>query len=119
MRLPALLLFPVLLLAIIAFTFAATSISFQNTSRINAGPLTASISASPTHTKVGHSVSFVCTAVGGISPYTYLWSFGDGSTGTGSTLTHSYNSTGTKIVVCTITDFIRSVAANQTLVIVT
>lgn len=113
-----LLLFPVLLLGIFAFAFAATSVSFQNTSRINVGLLTAAISASPTHVKVGHAVSFVCTATGGVSPFTYSWNFGDGTTGTGSALTHAYSSIGTKIVTCTITDFILSIATNQTTIIV-
>ena len=119
MRQSAGVIFSLLFLTLLAFAFAASSISIQNTTRINPGPLGALISANPNHTKVGHAVSFLCTARGGVSPYTYFWSFGDGSTGTGPSLTHSYSSTGVKLVVCTITDTIGSVAANQTTVTVT
>ena len=118
MRRSILLLFPLLVFVLFAFVYAATSISFQNTSRINAGPLSAAISANPPQVKVGHSVSFVCTASLGVSPYTYSWDFGDGTTGTGPALTHSYSTTGIKTVICTVTDFVLSVATGQTTVTV-
>jgi PKD repeat protein len=53
---------------------------------------------------VGQSVSFSASAAGGVSPYTYTWDFGDGSTGTGSSVSHAYQSAGTFNVILTITD---------------
>jgi len=35
---------------------------------------------------------------------TYTWNFGDGTTGTGPTVAHTYNSAGTFLVVLTVTD---------------
>jgi PKD repeat protein len=58
-------------------------------------------SASPT---AGQSVTFSATASGGSSPYTFSWTFGDGTTGTGSSVNHSYQSSGPFTVTLTITD---------------
>ncbi len=45
----------------------------------------------------------------------YSWDFGDGSTGSGQTATHSYNTPGTYIATLTIRDaFARSAATTQT-----
>jgi hypothetical protein len=53
-------------------------------------------------------VSFTCNAAGGVPAYDYSWSYGDGSTGHGQTTTHSYDSFGTKNVICTVTDNLHS-----------
>jgi PKD repeat protein len=37
-------------------------------------------------------------------PLTYSWNFGDGTTGTGATPTHTYNAAGTFIISLTVTD---------------
>ncbi|MGP8073006.1 MAG: PKD domain-containing protein [Thermoplasmata archaeon] len=63
------------------------------------------ITASPTSPAAGTSVTFGVTVSGGDTPYTtYAWSFGDGTTGTGATPTHSYSAGGTFAVNVTVTD---------------
>ena len=59
---------------------------------------------SPSSSQVGQSISFTGSASGGVSPYTYSWSFGDGSTGTGASVTHAYSSEGPYTVTLTVQD---------------
>jgi len=66
--------------------------------------LTVSFSYSPTSPQVGQQVTFSGSASGGTSPYTFSWSFGDGTTGTGSSTPHTYSSAGTFNVVMTVSD---------------
>jgi PKD repeat protein len=42
--------------------------------------------------------------MGGTYPYTYSWTFGDGSTGLGASTSHIYNTPGMMTVVCTVMD---------------
>jgi len=39
---------------------------------------------------VNGAVTFTATTTGGTAPYTVNWSFGDGATGTGASVTHTY-----------------------------
>src|SRR3989442_1910946 len=57
-------------------------------------PLVASVSAPRQAADVGQSVPFTCSATGGAAPYSYGWTFGDGSTGSGSAVNHVYPSAG-------------------------
>src|SRR5260370_23774685 len=43
----------------------------------------------------GLNVNLTATAKGGISPYTFNWNFGDGTTGTAQNITHYYTTGGT------------------------
>jgi len=52
----------------------------------------------------GASVAFSATASGGITPYYFVWNFGDVSTQTGQVVNHTYQSSGTYTVTLTITD---------------
>src|SRR6266704_1516784 len=66
--------------------------------------LLASFTYSPSSPQIGQTVSFTGSASGGTSPYSYSWSFGDGSTGMGSSPQHTYSSTGTLTVALTVKD---------------
>src|SRR5207247_1514823 len=82
------------------------TVTSQQTVSVTSPPpaLTASFTFSPSSPQVGQTVSFSGSASGGVSPYSYSWSFGDGSTGTGSSVTHAYASTGSFTVVLTVRD---------------
>src|SRR5437016_1021480 len=67
-------------------------------------PLTASFTFSPSSPQAGQQVSFTGSASGGTSPYSYGWSFGDGLTGSGSSVTHTYLSAGTYTIVLNVKD---------------
>src|SRR6266568_3553254 len=58
----------------------------------------------PTSPTVGQSVSFSATATGGTAPYTFAWTFGDGTSGTGQTPSHTYSAKGPFTATLTITD---------------
>jgi len=61
----------------------------------------------------GSEVRFDASASGGAGgPYTYLWRFGDGTTATGSSVVHWYNSTGKDTPTLVVTD--RLGASNST-----
>lgn len=81
-------------------------------------PVSASASASPTTVDVGQSVTFSCTAGGGVSPYTYSWTFGDGATGSGQNPSHAYSTAGDMTAVCTVRDLDSATATGATSVTV-
>ena len=119
MRQSTLFIFPFLFFILIASVFGAPSVSFQNTTMINAPPpLSASASASPNPAMVGQQVSFSCTATGGIQPYSYSWTFGDGNTGTGANPIHTYSTAGGMVATCTVKDQVGTSASGSTTVIV-
>jgi len=66
--------------------------------------LSASFTYSPSSPQRGQAVSFTGSASGGTPPYSYSWSFGDGSTGMGSSAQHTYSSAGTLTVALTVKD---------------
>jgi hypothetical protein len=67
---------------------------------------------------VNQPLSFTCSATGGIPPFTYSWTFGDGSGGTGQSVSHIYKSPGTMNVQCTVKDSLQTVSQNSTSVMV-
>ncbi len=66
--------------------------------------LTASFAAAPTSPLMSQSTTFTGSASGGTGPYTFSWSFGDGSTGMGSVVNHSYAGAGLFNVTLTASD---------------
>lgn len=70
--------------------FASTSVN------ITVAPLVAKALASTSSITAGTPVTFAASATGGAgTPYTFLWDFGDGSSGTGATASHAYSNPGT------------------------
>ncbi len=83
----------------------ATGITLNLTTPVTivAGP-SVSIGATPKVTDVGLSVTLSSSVHGGISPYTYAWSLGDGASSTLPTPSHSYAAAGKFLVNLTLTD---------------
>ncbi|MCI4332796.1 MAG: PKD domain-containing protein [Thermoplasmata archaeon] len=78
-------------------------------------PVHGAISASATEGDVPLRVQFFGEASGGIGPYSYLWTFGDGSSGLGPTPSHVYNRSGAYVATVTVFDSLdQSSAANVT-----
>jgi PKD repeat protein len=57
--------------------------------------------------------SFGVSATGGLPPYSFNWTFGDGSTSTAQNPTHSYSALGTYDVNVTVSDGAGSVSRHQ------
>lgn len=67
--------------------------------------LQAQINASVTSGTPPLEVNFTATAVGGASPYSFSWNFGDGSSMSAQGATaHTFNRSGTFTVILTVTD---------------
>ena len=75
--------------------------------------------ASPSMATMGRQVEFSCTAMGGVSPYSYEWDFGDGASSTGQNPTHAYSYTGRYAAMVTVTDSLGNVVSCSTSVTVT
>ena len=81
--------------------------------------LTTSFTASLSNPVVEQTISFTGSASGGTSPYSYSWNFGDSSTGSGSPVSHVYQTAGVYTVVLTVTDTAGHVASASNTVTVT
>ena len=66
--------------------------------------LSTSFTYSPSSPQVSQQVSFTASAAGGTAPYTFSWAFGDGATGTGAAVYHTYSTTGSYSVLLTAKD---------------
>jgi chitodextrinase len=67
-------------------------------------PPSVTISAGATSIDVGQNDSFTATPSGGKAPFSFAWTFGDGSTASASVVSHSYSSSGSKTVSVVVTD---------------
>jgi DNA-binding beta-propeller fold protein YncE len=57
---------------------------------------------------VGYPFSMLAAGQGGVAPYTYVWSFGDGTNGTGAGSSHLYTAVGDYVLTVTVTDSVRA-----------
>ncbi len=74
---------------------------------VNARPsVSESISADPTD--AGVAVAFTGSVAGGTGPYSWFWTFGDGSTSTLASPSHAYATPGSYLVSVTVTDAVGS-----------
>ena len=79
------------------------SASVMNTLLVSSA-LDASLTWSPSTPSAAEAVTFEASASGGSPPYSFEWSFGDGSTQTGSPAEHTYATAGTFLVAITVVD---------------
>src|SRR3989475_523993 len=68
-------------------------------------PLSASFTYTPPAPIIGTTLAFAGLATGGAPPYSYSWSFGDGTSAIGSSPTHTFSKAGTYSVTLTVTDY--------------
>src|SRR2546428_8813109 len=67
-------------------------------------PLSTSFTFLPSSPVVDSPVTFTAITTGGTTPYTIKWNFGGGTTGTGTSVTHTYSSAQSFTVKETATD---------------
>ena len=81
-------------------------------------PLSVSFTYTPANPESLQTVQFTSIVTGGTQPYNYAWSFGDGSTASGSTATHSYILPGTYTVTIIVKDGVgQSASASKTVTV--
>src|SRR5437867_4408127 len=82
------------------------SSSFQDSFSIASpqGQLSATFNYTPANPTPGVPVSFSAAASGGVSPYSFSWNFGEGSTGSGSSITHTCSTQGNYTVTLEVQD---------------
>jgi len=66
--------------------------------------MTVTATGAPTSGNAPLSVVLTAAVTGGQSPYTYAWDFGDGQTGVGNVVSHTYNTAGSYTATVTVTD---------------
>jgi PKD repeat protein len=97
-----------------------TTTAPPTTTTVPVSPLTGgAITSSPSGTGIVsttvYSFQYATSPTGGVPPYTYSWNFGDGSaTGSGTSPTHIFSSTGNLTVTATVTDSVGATASTQT-----
>ncbi len=82
-------------------------------------PLQVSVAANPNNGQANLAVSFSATVTGGLAPYTYSWTFGDGGTDATANPSHTYTQAGTYTVTLVVTDSQNNQKSGTTTVTVT
>src|SRR5207247_10168195 len=83
----------------------AYGVSTASTQTVNVvASLGASLTFSPSPPHAGDNIIFVAYTPGGVQPYNYSWSFGDSTIGSGSPVSHIYQSDGSYTLILTVTD---------------
>lgn len=85
-------------------SYGTSSLMASATGSPTNAPLSADYVASRTSGRALLSVNLAGSASGGIPPYSYYWTFGDGSSSTSQYPSHSYASAGTYTVTLTVSD---------------
>jgi PKD repeat protein len=77
-----------------------------NSQAINSSPstVTVGVSADATTGTAPLAVNFTSTPSGGVTPYTYAWTFGDGTSATSQSPSHTYTVAGNYSANLTVTD---------------
>jgi PKD repeat protein len=109
-----------------AGTFTATVTATDSLGVVATGNMTVTVnpklavtaSASPNPNDEGISISFIATISGGVSPVSCSWTFGDTSSGTGCSTTHTYAGARTFSAKITATDSLSATATSIVSVIV-
>jgi PKD repeat protein len=84
----------------------------------SSGSLAGSLSSVPTSGDTPLTVSFASSASGGTAPYSYYWSFGDGSVATAQNVSHTYWGAGTFSVFVEVRDGSGQLAVEYTTITV-
>ncbi len=66
--------------------------------------MTVTATAAPASGNAPLATVLAASVTGGQEPYTYAWDFGDGQTGTGNLITHTYTTAGSYTATVTVTD---------------
>ncbi len=80
-------------------------------------PTGADFSWLPLNPGAGQVVAFTGSTVGGTPPFTFAWAFGDGDTGAGNPINHTFALSGTYTVVMTATNACGSAYATHDVVV--
>ncbi|MCI4345305.1 MAG: PKD domain-containing protein, partial [Thermoplasmata archaeon] len=100
----------------LAFTIPSQGILLLNAPRPAGVPLpgatpTAAVRETPASGTAPLTVQFSGSATGGVAPYSFAWTFGDGTTGTGASPSHVYRTTGSFTARLTVTDSLKGTGA--------
>ncbi len=91
-------------MTLVAIDLNNAMVSIVKTVIVAPQPLRVDFGSTPSSPITGQTVAFTATLSGGTLPYVVSWSFGDGSSGTGSLESHVYTATGTFMVSLSVTD---------------